>query len=51
MENMIITAKKGFVSTDAKDIFMNKVTLNTATPLFKLKSSSNVLLDGNKVEE
>ncbi|MES2848679.1 MAG: glycoside hydrolase family 28 protein [Bacteroidota bacterium] len=51
MENMNITAKKGFVSTDAKDIFMNKVTLNAAPPLFKLKSSSNVLLDGKPVTE
>ena len=51
MENMNITAKKGFVSTDAKDIFMNKVTLTAPTPLFKLKSSSNVLLDGKQVTE
>lgn len=51
MDNMTITAKKGFVSTDAKDIFLNKVTLNTGKPLFKMKNSSNVLLDGKKVEE
>jgi polygalacturonase len=51
MDNISITAKKGFVSTDAKDIFMNKVTLNTGTPLFKLKTSVNVLLDGKPVVE
>lgn len=51
MDNMTITAKKGFVSTDAKDIFMNKVVFNTGTPLFKLKNSSNILLDGKPVTE
>ncbi len=50
-DNVSITAKKGFVSTDAKDIFLNKVTLNTATPLFKMKNSSNILLDGKPVTE
>jgi hypothetical protein len=51
LENVNITAKKGFVSNDAKDIFMSKVILNAAKPLFKLKSSSNILLDGKPVEE
>lgn len=51
MENMNITAKKGFVSADAKDIFMNKVLFNTGKPLFKMKNSSNILLDGKPVEE
>ena len=51
MENMNITAKKGYVSTDAKDIFLNKVMLNTGTPLFKTKNSSNILLDGKPVTE
>lgn len=51
LENVNITAKKGFVSTDAKDIFMNKVVLQAAKPLFKLKNSSNILLDGKPVEE
>ena len=50
-DNINITAKKGFVSTDAADIFLNKVTLNTDKPLYKLKSSTNVLLDGKPVEE
>jgi polygalacturonase len=51
MNNMNITAKKGFVSTDAKDIFMTKVILNSTEPLFKLKSSSNILLEGKAVTE
>ncbi len=51
MDNMNITAKKGFVSTDAKDIFMNKVVLNVPAPLFKMKSSGNVVMDGKRVEE
>lgn len=51
MENVNITAKKGFVSADAKDIFMNKVVLNVPAPLFKMKASSNVQLDGKLVME
>lgn len=37
--------------TDAKDIFMSKVILNAAKPLFKLKSGSNILLNGKLVDE
>ncbi len=50
MDNMNITAKKGFVSTDTKDIFMTKVTINAPAPLFKMKNSSNIQLDGKLVE-
>lgn len=50
MENMTITARKGMVATDAKDIFLNKVTLNVPAPLFKQKNCSNILVDGKPVE-
>ncbi len=51
MNNINITAKRGFVSVDANNIFMNKVVLAAGKPLFKMKNSSNILLDGKLVEE
>lgn len=49
-ENMDITARKGFVSTDASDIFLKNVKLNTSKPLFTLKRSNNILLDDKPVQ-
>lgn len=49
-ENMDITANAGFVSTDAADIYLKNVTLNTGKPLYKTKRSVNIMLDGKAVE-
>ena len=49
-ENMDITARKGFVSTDASDIFLKNVKINAGKPLFSLKRSTNILLDDKPVE-
>ncbi|MFT3679659.1 MAG: glycoside hydrolase family 28 protein [Ferruginibacter sp.] len=50
LENIDITAGKGFVSTDAENIYLKNVTLNTGKPLFSLKRSVNITLDGKQVE-
>lgn len=49
-ENMNLTAKKGFIATDAAGIFLKNVILNAATPLFNLKRSTNIIADGKTVE-
>ncbi|HMO60865.1 MAG TPA: glycoside hydrolase family 28 protein [Ferruginibacter sp.] len=50
MENMQITSKAGFISTDAKNIFLKNVTFNTPAPVFKLTRSENIQLNGKVVE-
>ncbi len=48
--NLQLTTKKGFVATDAKDIYLQQVTINAAEPLYKIRSSANIVVDGKVIE-
>jgi polygalacturonase len=48
--NLNITAGTGFVSTDAKDIFLDNVELNSSEPIYSTTRSKNILADGKSVE-
>ncbi|UAY53390.1 glycoside hydrolase family 28 protein [Ferruginibacter albus] len=48
-DNVDITAKNGFSSTDAKNIFLNNVLINGDKPEFSTKRTSNVVLDGKVI--
>jgi hypothetical protein len=49
-ENLEITSGQGFVSTDAKDIYLDNVQLNSAEPLYSTSHSKNIMVDGKSVE-
>jgi len=45
MENVSIKSDKGFVATEAKNIIMKNVEINSAKPLFSATKSSNIVLN------
>ena len=49
-QNIDITADHGFESTEAADIDIRSIRLQTAKPLYKLKNSKNIMVDGKPVE-
>ncbi|MEP6673785.1 MAG: glycoside hydrolase family 28 protein [Ferruginibacter sp.] len=49
-QNIDITADHGFESTDATDIDIRSIKLQTAKPLYKLKNSKNIMVDGKPAE-
>ena len=49
-QNIDITADHGFTATDAADIDIRTIRLTTAKPLYMLKHSRNIMVDGKPVE-
>ena len=49
-ENMNITSGEGFVSTYARDIYLDNVTLNTPEPVYSTSKSKNIMVDGKEVD-
>lgn len=41
-ENMTLTAKKGFVSKNAEDIYLKHVTINASKPIYDTNGSKNI---------
>lgn len=49
LENISISADKGFIATEAKNILMKNVEINSSKPLYSATKSSNILLDGKVI--
>jgi hypothetical protein len=49
LENITIQSNKGFNATEAKNIIMKNVSINSSNPVFAANKSSNISLNGKVI--